>query len=210
MESLSVFKISKVEKMLATVRGSPCSVKYMTKKHTNPDQKVVHFAMDLSILFPKLQSTYWLIYIFLIFLMISRKANSHPYNLINFIPSMISVVIFILLSWFVFISFIIFPLMLLTQNCKGNRMTDTKEQISPGQPNRNSKMTIVPMIKIGETREKNSQGPFCSMMLKSFDIMLIILPTSWFFTVYWDTLDNFEKISNISPDLALATIIGTS
>ena len=51
---LKVTKISKVEKILAVVRGYPYPVKYMITKQTNPDQTALATARALSKLLPKL------------------------------------------------------------------------------------------------------------------------------------------------------------
>lgn len=191
------------------VNGYPWPVKCMTKKHTNPDHKTVVLPNALSKLLPRLSFTYCAISEVLIFLIMSWKANSHPYNLMNLIPSMIYEVSFIRLSLSTFIVFIMFPFILLTHSCSGSKIVATIGHRIPGHPSRSIRMMMLPMMMMGATLERKSHGAFSSIMLKSLENMLIIFPTSCVLAVYWVFLLSLENINNMRADLAFPTIIGT-
>ena len=54
----------------------------------------------------------------------------------------------------------------------------------------------------------NKAAAFDYIELKSFEIRLIILPIYWDFAVYWEILDSFLYIKNISRPLTLLSKYG--
>ena len=193
--------------MLAVVSVSPYSVKCMMRKQMNPDKIEIMLLRALSKLFPKLSFIYFFSSVFLNPWIIFLKAISQPYSFINFTPSMISVHIFTLWSLKTFTYLRIWPLIFPTYNWRGTKQIVIMIGMMPGHPNLRTKMMITPIKRSGLTIEEKKNGAFISMMLKSFDIMLVILPSSWDFTVYWDKVVSFLNRTANKHDLTFPTRI---
>lgn len=143
------------------------------------------------------------------FWIICLKAIYHPYNLINFIPYIIYVQVFILLSLFILTLWIILPFIFPTNAWNGKIAKNTQATKIPGQPKRVINIAIIPTNTKGEDKEAKKSGDFVYIVLKSLDNKLIILPSYCVFAVYCDILDNLAYIKKINYDLILPTKIGT-
>ena len=60
----------------------------------------------------------------------------------------------------------------------------------PGHPNLVIKITIIPARAKGVTKAAKNTDPFVSMVLKSLERRLIILPSYWLLAVYCDIFDS--------------------
>ncbi len=78
----------------------------------------------------------------------------------------------------------------------------------PGHPNLVIKMAIIPAKPRGAMNDAKNIGALVSIVLKSFDNKLIILPNYWFLIVYCDNLDNLQYIRNTNYVLICAVMIG--
>ena len=133
------------------------------------------------------------------------KAISHPYSLINFIPSIISVQILILSSLWTLTYLSRFEEYFPTRSCKGIIRIAIVGQIIPGHPNLLTKMINTPMIKKGIDIVAKMVGPLSSIKLKSFERMLMIFPSYCDLAVYWERLVSLWNMALIKADLTLET-----
>ena len=182
----------------------------MITKQINPDVVEIVFPKALSTLFPKLSFTNFFTSDFRSSWIIFLNAISHPYNLINFTPSIIYVQIFTLWSLNILIYLIIEPFTSLTYNWRGTKIIVVKKGITPGQPNLSTRIIITPIKITGLIMEEKKKGLLSSIVLKSFEIMLIILPYYCDFMTYWDNPDNFLKSKVSKIDRSRAIMIATS
>ena len=181
----------------------------MITKQINPDVVEIVFPKALSTLFPKLSFTNFFTSDFRSSWIIFLNAISHPYNLINFTPSIIYVQIFTLWSLNILIYLIIEPFTLLPYNWRGTKIIVVKKGITPGQPNLSTRIIITPMNIIGLIIEAKNKGLANSSVLKSFEIILIIFPSSCDFMTYWDNPDNFlkSKVSKLDRNLVITKAV---
>ena len=106
------------------------------------------------------------------------KAISHPYILMNLMPWMIYVHIFILLSLFTLTLSMIELLYLVIQFWRGSRITIIAMMRIPGHPNLVIKMANTPARTKGPINAIKNINPLVSITLKSFDSMLMTFPIS--------------------------------
>ena len=110
--------------------------------------------------------------------MIFLKAIYHPYNLMNLMPSITSVVIWILLSLNTLISCISFPFLFEIKLDKGIlRITNTIPN-TPGQPNLVMSNMVEPIAVTGKVKELINVANLISMMPRSLARRLVIFPIS--------------------------------
>ena len=116
----------------------------------------------------------------------------------NFIPSIISLLILTLLSLNVLIFCTVYPFFFPINIWNGISTIITHAFKIPGQPNLVTKIAIIPHSPNGATREVKNKGPFVSMALKSLESKFIIFPIYWFLIVYCDNLESLQFTININ------------
>lgn len=189
--NLKVTISSIVANILATVKPSPTLVISITIKQVKPADTAAMLPKALSRLLPNDNFIKSRISYFLSNWIICLKAIYQPYNLMNFIPSIIYVHVFILLSLNTLIFWVIFPFSFPTNIWKGRIIKITPNGKIPGQPNLVIKIAIIPTNPNGVPSAAKNIGLLISIVLKSFDKRFIILPSYWVLAVYWDIFESF-------------------
>ena len=110
--------------------------------------------------------------------MIFLNAIYHPYNLMNFMPSITSVVNCILLSLNTLISYINFPFLFDIKFDKGILSITITIPNTPGQPNLVMSNIVDPIALTGKAKELMNVASLISMMPRSLARRFVILPIS--------------------------------